>query len=279
MKGLLDGDLAVAPKRIKPRGKKPHALAYIDPEEAALLRSRGGGVAPGGGQIMRHGLPSFEDGGDGGDGGAGDGGGDGPGAGGDGPGGPNDNGGASATGEAAGPGMGGVDGPGGMGNEGDGTAEGGSNGSHSEGGYGGGGGYRGGGWGEPPPWWGAAPPGFTPQLGAQPVYTQQPQAPVIPPALQGTTPGGFLAGQDAFRALAGYQRPTLPPQPPVAPPPVPQPGAWAAPPPLRPLSPYPQAPILTGRGGNDAYYGAMQRLAPSEMPMGYFDTLARYRRW
>ena len=62
MKGLLDDtNTAIVPKRIKPPGKKPHRLVYIDDDEAAMLRARGGGVAPGGGQIMRHGLPSFDE--------------------------------------------------------------------------------------------------------------------------------------------------------------------------------------------------------------------------
>ena len=33
--------------------------AYIQPDEAALLRSQGGGVAPGGGQYMANGLPAY----------------------------------------------------------------------------------------------------------------------------------------------------------------------------------------------------------------------------
>ena len=42
------------------RGAPPgHFAAYIQPDEAALLRSQGGGVAPGGGQYMANGLPSY----------------------------------------------------------------------------------------------------------------------------------------------------------------------------------------------------------------------------
>ena len=37
-----------------------HFAAYIQPNEAAMLRSQGGGVAPGGGQYMANGLPSFQ---------------------------------------------------------------------------------------------------------------------------------------------------------------------------------------------------------------------------
>ena len=36
-----------------------HFAAYIQPNEAAMLRSQGGGVAPGGGQYMANGLPAF----------------------------------------------------------------------------------------------------------------------------------------------------------------------------------------------------------------------------
>jgi hypothetical protein len=36
-----------------------HFAAYINPDEAAMLRSQGGGVAPGGGQYMANGLPAF----------------------------------------------------------------------------------------------------------------------------------------------------------------------------------------------------------------------------
>ena len=43
------------------RGAPPgHFAAYIQPDEAALLRSQGGGVAPGGGQYMANGLPSYQ---------------------------------------------------------------------------------------------------------------------------------------------------------------------------------------------------------------------------
>ena len=37
-----------------------HFAAYINPDEAAMLRSQGGGVAPGGGQYMANGMPSFQ---------------------------------------------------------------------------------------------------------------------------------------------------------------------------------------------------------------------------
>lgn len=59
MTGLLDGTITTAPTRIRPPGKKMHRLAYIDPEEAALLRSRGGGVTKDGGQAMHQGVPAF----------------------------------------------------------------------------------------------------------------------------------------------------------------------------------------------------------------------------
>ena len=36
-----------------------HFAAYINPDEAAMLRSQGGGVAPGGGQYMANGLPAY----------------------------------------------------------------------------------------------------------------------------------------------------------------------------------------------------------------------------
>ena len=48
--------LSRALNRGAPQG---HFAAYIQPDEAALLRSQGGGVAPGGGQYMANGLPSF----------------------------------------------------------------------------------------------------------------------------------------------------------------------------------------------------------------------------
>jgi hypothetical protein len=42
-----------------------HFAAYINPDEAAMLRSQGGGVAPGGGQYMANGMPAFYSGGSG----------------------------------------------------------------------------------------------------------------------------------------------------------------------------------------------------------------------
>lgn len=271
MKGLLDGDLAVAPRRIKPAGKKPHRLAYIDGDEAALLRARGGGVAPDGGQIMRHGLPSYEDGGDGGGDGSGNGGGDGS----------NDADGMGGSSEAtgdAGDSKGGVEGAvadamGSMGFSGvSGPADGHNNDNGGDYWNPGGGGGGGGAWN---PWTAlpAPPPAFAPQMNAQPVYTQAPMAP-MPTALAGRTPGGFLASQEAMRALAGYQRPAQPPQGPVAPPQAPQAGAWQAPPPLVPQTPYPMAPVLTGQGGSGGYYDAWNRLSDRRAP-GFFDLLHR----
>jgi hypothetical protein len=49
--------LANALSRRAPPG---HFAAYIQPNEAAMLRSQGGGVAPGGGQYMAQGIPSFQ---------------------------------------------------------------------------------------------------------------------------------------------------------------------------------------------------------------------------
>ena len=59
MKGLLDAPGKVTvPKRTAVRGQA-HKLAYINDEEAALLRSRGGGVDRDGGQIMHRGVPAY----------------------------------------------------------------------------------------------------------------------------------------------------------------------------------------------------------------------------
>jgi hypothetical protein len=41
------------------KAPRDHFAAYINPREAAMLRSQGGGVAPGGGQYMANGLPAF----------------------------------------------------------------------------------------------------------------------------------------------------------------------------------------------------------------------------
>jgi hypothetical protein len=49
--------LSRALQRQAPSG---HFPAYITPFEAGLLRSRGGGVSPGGGQYMAGGIPSFQ---------------------------------------------------------------------------------------------------------------------------------------------------------------------------------------------------------------------------
>ena len=49
--------LSRALQRQAPSG---HFPAYITPNEAGLLRSRGGGVPPGGGQYMAGGIPSFQ---------------------------------------------------------------------------------------------------------------------------------------------------------------------------------------------------------------------------
>jgi hypothetical protein len=41
------------------KAPRNHFAAYINPNEAAMLRSQGGGVAPGGGQYMANGLPAY----------------------------------------------------------------------------------------------------------------------------------------------------------------------------------------------------------------------------
>jgi hypothetical protein len=46
------------PKRTVIGGQK-HELAYINKDEKALLRSRGGGVTPGGGQLKHNGVNAF----------------------------------------------------------------------------------------------------------------------------------------------------------------------------------------------------------------------------
>jgi hypothetical protein len=85
MSGKLGDTVRGLPRRTEVNGN-PHLLAWINPEEAELLRQRGGGIAPGGGQMKGPGgLPAFDDGsGDGGDGGSGDGGDGGDGGAGDG---------------------------------------------------------------------------------------------------------------------------------------------------------------------------------------------------
>ena len=274
MKGLLDDtNTAIVPKRIKPPGKKPHRLAYIDGDEASMLRARGGGVAPGGGQIMRHGLPSFEE-----------------------PGGAasdnaNSNSEASTQDMGADPGAdpsagvdGGHNGPAGTDTNGDPGGEWLPNStsrwdnSNRDARFRDANGYRmeyyEGMHGPPAA---AAPRSSMTLQAATPVYTPRPemQAPI-----QGVTPGGFAPGLEAMRAMFGPK--PLPVQPtgpgggqaPGSNVPM---GAWQ-PPPVAPVQ-YPQEPILTGRGGNAAYYDQMQRLAPSQMPMGYFDALRQYRRW
>jgi hypothetical protein len=60
--------LSRALQRSAPAG---HIPAYITPGEGRLLRSRGGGVAPGGGQYMANGIPTFSYGGEAGFGGGG----------------------------------------------------------------------------------------------------------------------------------------------------------------------------------------------------------------
>lgn len=63
IEGMLDRDErapVTVPKRTSVRGQ-PHKLAYINDEEAALLRSRGGGVDRDGGQIMHRGVPAYYD--------------------------------------------------------------------------------------------------------------------------------------------------------------------------------------------------------------------------
>jgi hypothetical protein len=262
VKGLLDGDIAVAPKRIKPPGKKAHRLAYIDGDEAALLRSRGGGVAPDGSQIMRNGLPSYEEGGDAAD---------------------SANSNSEASTQDAGADVGadpsaGVDG----GHNGPaGTDTDASNGGDQ--GYTGNG--QGGGWVAPPP----PPPGPPVGPGSAPVLTYRPATPVYTdlmpaqaPPVQGVAPAGMQQGLEAMRSLFGPRpMPTPPPQAPgglqALGSDVPM-GAWS-PPPVAPVQ-YPQEAILTGMGGNAAYYDAMQRLAPQQAQgMGYFDALRRYRGW
>jgi hypothetical protein len=60
IEGMLSRDerAVKVPKRTSVRGQ-PHKLAYINDEEAALLRSRGGGVDRDGGQIMHRGVPAY----------------------------------------------------------------------------------------------------------------------------------------------------------------------------------------------------------------------------
>jgi hypothetical protein len=61
IEGMLERDErapVTVPKRTSVRGQ-PHKLAYINDEEAALLRSRGGGVDRDGGQIMHRGVPAY----------------------------------------------------------------------------------------------------------------------------------------------------------------------------------------------------------------------------
>jgi len=60
IEGMLERDerAVKVPKRSSVRGQ-PHKLAYINDEEAALLRSRGGGVDRDGGQIMHRGVPAY----------------------------------------------------------------------------------------------------------------------------------------------------------------------------------------------------------------------------
>ena len=62
IEGMLEQDerAVKVPKRTSVRGQ-PHKLAYINDEEAALLRSRGGGVDRDGGQIMHRGVPAYMD--------------------------------------------------------------------------------------------------------------------------------------------------------------------------------------------------------------------------
>tara|TARA_R110002110_G_scaffold3732_4_gene19288 strand:+ start:228 stop:734 length:507 start_codon:yes stop_codon:yes gene_type:complete len=50
------------PKRTRIKGQK-HELAYINKDEKALLRSRGGGVTKGGGQLKRNGVNAYAPGG------------------------------------------------------------------------------------------------------------------------------------------------------------------------------------------------------------------------
>jgi hypothetical protein len=62
IEGMLSRDerAVTVPKRTSVRGQ-PHKLAYINDDEAALLRSRGGGVDRDGGQIMHRGVPAYYD--------------------------------------------------------------------------------------------------------------------------------------------------------------------------------------------------------------------------
>ena len=46
------------PKRTRIKGQK-HELAYINKDEKALLRSRGGGVTKGGGQLKKNGVNAY----------------------------------------------------------------------------------------------------------------------------------------------------------------------------------------------------------------------------
>lgn len=62
IEGMLERDerAVTVPKRTSVRGQA-HKLAYINDEEAALLRARGGGVDRDGGQIMHRGVPAYYD--------------------------------------------------------------------------------------------------------------------------------------------------------------------------------------------------------------------------
>jgi hypothetical protein len=276
MKGLLDDTtVAVVPKRTRVRGQ-PHHLAYINDDERRVLRARGGGVTPDGGQMTHLGVATYfgdsdSDGGEAG-GGMGDA--------------QSEASPGSQEGDGKGDGVGGSvsDAVGGVA---DAVGFGGSFGAVSDpmGGLDTSDANGGDTWqqaypGAPAPYQPPPLPGTAPRMtlqAATPVYTPMPemQAPV-----QGIAPAGFAPGLEAMRAMFG-------PRPlPGSPPPsgglqapgsnVPM-GAWQ-PPPVAPVQ-YPQETILNGQGGNGAYYEAMQRLAPGQMPMGYFDALRQYRRW
>tara|TARA_R110001592_G_scaffold166305_2_gene401244 strand:+ start:1473 stop:2975 length:1503 start_codon:yes stop_codon:yes gene_type:complete len=66
--GELLMDVDDAPKDVLENAPSGHFAAYITPDEAEMLRAQGGGVAPGGGQYMVGGIPTYWGPGDSGEG-------------------------------------------------------------------------------------------------------------------------------------------------------------------------------------------------------------------
>jgi hypothetical protein len=66
---MLGARPPVGPPQATTINSNPHMLAYITPDEAYILRNRGGGLGTGGSQMMAQGVPAFDDdnGGDRGD--------------------------------------------------------------------------------------------------------------------------------------------------------------------------------------------------------------------